>query len=138
MHVDCRGLTRDEVLAEADASLDLMFADHRRGCAADLRRTGATKEELDALREEARRRGRGAAPGGARPDPQHGRALISGARSRRSSWWVGARRWALPTYMLARVRFHRRAHLPIVLASGLIDKPIVVPWWHGRPLRLVQ
>jgi transposase len=37
-----------------------------------------------------------------------------------------------------RVRFHRRAHLPIVLASGLIDKPIVVPWWHGRPLRLVQ
>jgi hypothetical protein len=37
-----------------------------------------------------------------------------------------------------RVRFHRRAHLPIVLASGLIDKPVVVPWWHGRPLRLVQ
>jgi hypothetical protein len=23
-----------------------------------------------------------------------------------------------------RVRFHRRAHLPIVLASGLIDKPV--------------
>src|SRR5246127_4290439 len=37
-----------------------------------------------------------------------------------------------------RVRFHRRAHLPIVLASGLIDKPVAVPWWHGRPLRLVQ
>ena len=37
-----------------------------------------------------------------------------------------------------RVRFHRRAHLPIVLASGLIDKPIAVPWWNGRRLRLVQ
>jgi transposase len=37
-----------------------------------------------------------------------------------------------------RVRFHRRAHLPIVLASGLIDKPITVPWWNGRRLRLVQ
>jgi hypothetical protein len=37
-----------------------------------------------------------------------------------------------------RVRFHRRAHLPIVLASGLFDKPVDVPWWNGRPLRLVQ
>jgi transposase len=37
-----------------------------------------------------------------------------------------------------RVRFHRRAHLPIVLASGLFDKPIKVPWWHGRSLRLIQ
>jgi len=37
-----------------------------------------------------------------------------------------------------RVRFHRRAHLPIVLASGLIDNPIAVPWWNGRRLRLVQ
>jgi hypothetical protein len=36
------------------------------------------------------------------------------------------------------VRFHRRAHLPIVLASGLIDKPVSVPWWNGRALRLVQ
>ncbi len=36
-----------------------------------------------------------------------------------------------------RVRFHRRAHLPIVLASGLIDKPVTVPWWQGRALRLV-
>jgi transposase len=35
------------------------------------------------------------------------------------------------------VRFHRRAHLPIVLASGLIGKPVTVPWWHGRALRLV-
>jgi hypothetical protein len=37
-----------------------------------------------------------------------------------------------------RVRFHRRAHLPIVLASGLIDKPVPVPWWDGRPLRIIQ
>jgi hypothetical protein len=36
------------------------------------------------------------------------------------------------------LRFHRRAHLPIVLASGLFDKPVPVPWWNGRPLRLVQ
>jgi transposase len=37
-----------------------------------------------------------------------------------------------------RVRFHRRAHLPIVLASGLFDKPVEVPWWNGRSLRLLQ
>ena len=37
-----------------------------------------------------------------------------------------------------RVRFHRRAHLPIVLASGLIDKPVKVPWWNGQSLRLVD
>jgi transposase len=36
------------------------------------------------------------------------------------------------------VRFHRRAHLPIVLASGLFDKPVKVPWWNGRSLRLLQ
>jgi hypothetical protein len=36
------------------------------------------------------------------------------------------------------VRFHRRAHLPIVLASGLFHKPIKVPWWDGRSLRLIQ
>jgi transposase len=34
------------------------------------------------------------------------------------------------------VRFHRRSHLPIVLASGLFDKPIPVPWWNNRPLLL--
>jgi hypothetical protein len=34
------------------------------------------------------------------------------------------------------VSFHRRAHLPIVLASGLLDKPVPVPWWDGLPLRL--
>jgi len=37
-----------------------------------------------------------------------------------------------------RVRFHRRAHLPIVLASGLINKPVAVPWWNSLPLRLVE
>jgi hypothetical protein len=36
------------------------------------------------------------------------------------------------------LRFHRRAHLPIVLASGLFDKPVKVPWWNGRALRLIQ
>jgi hypothetical protein len=36
-----------------------------------------------------------------------------------------------------RVRFHRRAHLPIVLASELINKPVPVRWWHGRPLHIV-
>ena len=34
------------------------------------------------------------------------------------------------------VSFHRRAHLPIVLASGMIDQPVAVPWWHGLKLRL--
>jgi hypothetical protein len=34
------------------------------------------------------------------------------------------------------VSFHRRAHLPIILASGLMEKPVPVPWWNGRPLRL--
>ncbi len=34
------------------------------------------------------------------------------------------------------VRFHRRSHLPILLASGLFEKPVPVPWWEGRPLRL--
>jgi hypothetical protein len=34
------------------------------------------------------------------------------------------------------VRFHRRAHLPIVISSGLLDKPVAVPWWNNLPLRL--
>ena len=34
------------------------------------------------------------------------------------------------------VSFHRRAHLPIILASDLLEKPIAVPWWNGLPLRL--
>jgi hypothetical protein len=35
------------------------------------------------------------------------------------------------------VRFHRRAHLPIVLSSGLFNKPVKVPWWGGRSLRII-
>ena len=34
------------------------------------------------------------------------------------------------------VCFHRRAHVPIILASGLLDQPTTVPWWHGRKLHL--
>jgi hypothetical protein len=34
------------------------------------------------------------------------------------------------------VSFHRRSHLPILLASGLLDKLIAVPWWNGLKLRL--
>ena len=34
------------------------------------------------------------------------------------------------------VRFHRRAHLPIIAASGLLDQPVEVPWWNGLPLRM--
>lgn len=34
------------------------------------------------------------------------------------------------------VSFHRRAHLPLILASGLMEKPVPVPWWNGLPLRL--
>src|SRR5215468_1625653 len=36
------------------------------------------------------------------------------------------------------VRFHRRAHLPIVLSSGLFNKSFRVPWWNGRPLRFIE
>jgi hypothetical protein len=35
-----------------------------------------------------------------------------------------------------RVSFHRRAHLPIIVASGLMEQPIRVPWWQGLSLRL--
>ena len=34
------------------------------------------------------------------------------------------------------VRFHRRAHLPIIAASGLLDEPVAVPWWNGMSLRM--
>jgi hypothetical protein len=34
------------------------------------------------------------------------------------------------------VSFHRRSHLPIILASGLMEQPVAVPWWGGRRLRL--
>jgi hypothetical protein len=34
------------------------------------------------------------------------------------------------------VRFYRRAHLPIVLASGLLNSPVTVPWWNDLSLVL--
>jgi hypothetical protein len=34
------------------------------------------------------------------------------------------------------VRLHRRAHLPIIVASGLLEQRVGVPWWNGLPLRL--
>lgn len=36
------------------------------------------------------------------------------------------------------VRFHRRAHLPILTASGLFDEPVVVPWWQNMTLRMTE
>lgn len=36
------------------------------------------------------------------------------------------------------VRFQRRAHLPIVLASDLVQNPLAVPWWQGRSVRIIQ
>ena len=35
-----------------------------------------------------------------------------------------------------RVEFHRRSHLPIVLASGLCDRSVQIPWWPRHRLRL--
>jgi hypothetical protein len=35
-----------------------------------------------------------------------------------------------------RVHFHRRAHLPIVMASGLLNTAVAVPWWSRTTLRL--
>lgn len=32
------------------------------------------------------------------------------------------------------VHFHRRAHLPIILASGLLNTPVAIPWWPGYSL----
>jgi hypothetical protein len=34
------------------------------------------------------------------------------------------------------VHFHRRAHLPIIIASGLFNSPTKVPWWHNHALRM--
>lgn len=34
------------------------------------------------------------------------------------------------------VRFHRRAHLPIIIDSGMLNSPVQVPWWNGATLRL--
>ena len=35
------------------------------------------------------------------------------------------------------VRFHRRAHLPIIIDSGMLDSPVKVPWWNGLTLRML-
>lgn len=35
------------------------------------------------------------------------------------------------------VHFHRRAHLPIIIDSGLLNRPVCVPWWNGASLRMV-
>lgn len=32
------------------------------------------------------------------------------------------------------VNFKRRAHLPIILNSGLLESPVTVPWWGGKQL----
>jgi hypothetical protein len=34
------------------------------------------------------------------------------------------------------VQLERRAHLPIIMASGLLERPVPVPWWEGRRLRI--
>jgi hypothetical protein len=35
------------------------------------------------------------------------------------------------------VHFHRRAHLPIIIDSGMLNaQPVKVPWWNGASLRL--
>ena len=34
------------------------------------------------------------------------------------------------------VEFHRRAHLPILLASDLFHQRVPIPWWNNLPLRL--
>jgi hypothetical protein len=34
------------------------------------------------------------------------------------------------------VRFHRRAHLPIIVDSGILNTSVKVPWWENRRLRL--
>ena len=34
------------------------------------------------------------------------------------------------------VHFHRRAHLPIIIASGMLDSPVQVPWWQDYTLRM--
>ena len=35
------------------------------------------------------------------------------------------------------VRFHRRAHLPIIIDSGMLNRPVKVPWWNGLALRML-
>jgi len=50
------------------------------------------------------------------------------------------RRWPSPSWddaaQAVTVAFHRRAHLPILMASGLFEESVRVPWWGNRTLRL--
>jgi hypothetical protein len=34
------------------------------------------------------------------------------------------------------VRFHKRTHLPIILASKILDQAVQIPWWQGYRLRM--
>ena len=34
------------------------------------------------------------------------------------------------------VHFHRRAHLPIIIASGILNATVKVPWWQNHTLRM--
>ncbi len=34
------------------------------------------------------------------------------------------------------VTFHRRAHLPLIIDSGILERPVEVPWWKGCTLTL--
>jgi hypothetical protein len=36
------------------------------------------------------------------------------------------------------VNLHRRAQLPLILASGLLDNPVEVPWWSNKKLILTS
>ena len=36
-----------------------------------------------------------------------------------------------------RVRLPRRAHNPLLLESGLLAKPVAIPWWGGAKLEIV-
>ena len=36
------------------------------------------------------------------------------------------------------VKLPRRAHLPILLASHMLETPVNVPWWDHRPLRFIS
>jgi hypothetical protein len=47
-----------------------------------------------------------------------------------------AQRMLIENALSDAVRFFRRAHLPIVLASGLLDAPVTVLWWNEMRLRL--
>lgn len=34
------------------------------------------------------------------------------------------------------IRFHSRAHLPVLMASGMLEQDIIVPWWNNFPLKM--